>query len=65
MTIISHGYAFQPEVLLKGLQGNKTYIEVGMDLVEREDGESKAFRIKNIVEVFTTLWRLFLESRIR
>ena len=65
MTIISHGYAFQPEVLLKGLQGNKTYIEVGMDLVEREDGVSKAFKIKNIAEVFMTLWKLIFDFRIR
>jgi len=65
MKIISHGYAFQPEVLLKGLQGNKNYVEVGMNLIERKEGESKAFKIKNIVEVFITLWKLFLDSRIR
>jgi glycosyltransferase involved in cell wall biosynthesis len=63
--IISQGYAFQPEVLLKGLQGNQSYIEVGMDLIERKEGESKAFKIKNIVEVFITLWRLFRDLRLK
>jgi hypothetical protein len=31
---------------------------VPMDLIEREKGESKAFRMKNVVDVLSTLKRL-------
>ena len=33
--------------------------EVGMDLTEREHGESKAFRLKNAVDVARTISLLF------
>jgi glycosyltransferase involved in cell wall biosynthesis len=58
MTIQSNGYGFQPEVLLKALRATRTYIEVPMDLLEREHGESKAFRLRNAVDVLRTLKRL-------
>jgi glycosyltransferase involved in cell wall biosynthesis len=58
MTIHSAGYGFQPEVLLKALSVTRTYIEVPMDLIEREHGESKAFRLKNAIDVLRTLRRL-------
>jgi glycosyltransferase involved in cell wall biosynthesis len=58
MTIQSSGFGFQPEVLVKALRQTNTLIEVPMDLVEREHGESKAFRWKNAVDVFHTLRRL-------
>jgi glycosyltransferase involved in cell wall biosynthesis len=58
MTIQSSGYGFQPEVLLKALRVARTYIEVPMDLMEREHGGSKAFRLKNAVDVLRTLKRL-------
>ena len=56
--IESRGYGFQAEVLVKALRLTKTYVEVPMDLIEREKGESKAFRMKNFVDVFNTLKRL-------
>jgi glycosyltransferase involved in cell wall biosynthesis len=56
--IESRGYGFQAEVLVKALRLTKTYVEVPMDLIEREKGESKAFRMKNVVDVFNTLKRL-------
>ena len=40
---------------MKALRKTKTYVEVPMDLIEREKGESKAFRAKNFVDVFKTL----------
>jgi glycosyltransferase involved in cell wall biosynthesis len=58
LTIQSSGYGFQPEVLLKALRMTGSYIEVPMDLMEREQGESKAFRLKNAVDVIRTLKRL-------
>src|SRR5205823_1931973 len=54
LRIQSSGYGFQSEVLVKALHRTKTVIEVPMDLVEREKGESKAFRLKNIVDVLRT-----------
>lgn len=55
LRIESTGYGFQPEVLVKGLRLTKTYVEVPMDLIERKHGESKAFRVKNFVDVARTL----------
>ncbi len=58
MTIESSGFGFQPEVLVKALGQTKTLVEVPMDLMEREHGDSKAFRWKNAVDVYHTLLRL-------
>lgn len=58
LTIQSSGYGFQAEVLVKALRTASTYIEVPMELREREHGESKAFRLKNAVDVARTLRRL-------
>jgi glycosyltransferase involved in cell wall biosynthesis len=55
MRIESTGYGFQPEVLIKSLRVSKTFVEVPMDLIDREKGESKAFRLKNIVDVVRTV----------
>jgi len=58
LTIQSVGYGFQAEVLVKSLGRTRTYIEVPMDLTERQQGESKAFRMKNALDVVRTLKRL-------
>jgi glycosyltransferase involved in cell wall biosynthesis len=55
LRIESHGYGFQAEVLVKALRLATSYIEVPMDLIERAKGESKAFRVKNFVDVWRTL----------
>jgi len=55
LRIESSGYGFQPEVLVKALRRTTTYLEVPMDLIERKHGESKAFRVKNFVDVARTL----------
>ncbi len=43
LRIESSGYGFQPEVLIKSLRLTGTFLEVPMDLIERKQGESKAF----------------------
>jgi glycosyltransferase involved in cell wall biosynthesis len=58
LRIQSSGYGFQAEVLVKSLRLTKSFVEVPMDLMERRAGESKAFRLKNAVDVATTLMRL-------
>jgi len=56
MTIESVGYGFQAEVLVKALQTCRTRLEVPMDLTERLKGESKAFRLKNMINVMKSLY---------
>jgi len=58
LTIRSTGYGFQAEVLVKALRLTRTFIEVPMDLHEREHGASKAFRLKNAIDIARTLKRL-------
>jgi len=55
LRIESGGYGFQAEVLVKSLRLAPTFVEVPMDLIERRMGESKAFRVKNFVDVLRTL----------
>ena len=63
LRIESHGYGFQAEVLVKALRLAPTYVEVPMDLIERQKGESKAFRVKNFVDVWRTLRRIVALER--
>ena len=55
LRIESSGYGFQAEVLVKALRKAQNVIEVPMDLTERVKGESKAFRMKNVIDVLRTL----------
>lgn len=59
MQIESVGFGFQAEVLVKALGVTDSFIEVPMQLREREIGDSKAFRMKNVVDVAATLRRLW------
>src|SRR5581483_1042082 len=58
LVIQSTGYGFQAEVLVKALRQTQSFVQVPMDLIEREHGESKAFRLKNAIDVVRTLRRL-------
>ena len=58
LRIESTGYGFQAEVLVKSLRQTRTLIEVPMDLIERRHGESKAFRVANLIDVVQTLVRV-------
>jgi glycosyltransferase involved in cell wall biosynthesis len=60
LDIESTGFGFQAEVLVKALRIAGSYVEVPMELREREIGDSKAFRLKNVVDVLATLRRLWL-----
>ena len=65
LRIQSTGYGFQAEVLVKALNVTRTFVEVPMDLMERERGESKAFRLANAIDVARTVMRLCrLERRM-
>src|SRR5207245_7088165 len=55
LRIQSSGYGFQAEVLVKSLRLTRTFTEVPMELREREKGRSKAFRLRNVIDVVRTL----------
>jgi dolichol-phosphate mannosyltransferase len=55
LRIESVDYGFPAEVLVKSLRRTRTFVEVPIDLMEREKGASKAFRLKNVVDVLRTL----------
>jgi glycosyltransferase involved in cell wall biosynthesis len=55
LRIESSGFGFQAEVLAKSLNLTRTFVEVPMDLMERQQGDSKAFRWKNAIDVARTL----------
>jgi dolichol-phosphate mannosyltransferase len=60
----SDGFALQSEILVKLLTMGNTYIEVGLKMQERVQGESKAVKFKNIVDVIKTVIRLFFEVKL-
>ena len=59
------GFGFQAEVLLKALDSNLSYIEIPLPIDERASGASKAVNFRNIVSVIATVFRLFVDLRIR
>lgn len=61
----THGFAYMAAILVRLIRSGHGYVEVPMALQERLHGRSKAFRLKNIVSVLTTLARLFWEVRIK
>ncbi|MEO8259904.1 MAG: glycosyltransferase family 2 protein [Acidobacteriota bacterium] len=65
LRIESSGYGFQAEVLVKALRRTTTLREVPMELTERAKGESKAFRVKNVVDVLRTIRVLWAVQRGR
>lgn len=60
----SDGFALQSEILVKLLAMGNTYIEVGLNMQERLAGQSKAVKLKNILDVIRTVIRLFLEIKL-
>lgn len=60
----SDGFALVSEILVKLLAGGNSYIEVGINMQERAQGESKAVKLKNILDVMKTVARLFFEIKI-
>jgi dolichol-phosphate mannosyltransferase len=59
LSVQSSGYGFQAEVLVKALRLTKSFVEVPLDLMERQKGESKAFRMKNVADTLRTLKLLY------
>jgi glycosyltransferase involved in cell wall biosynthesis len=60
----SDGFALMSEILVKLLTKGSTYIEVGIKMQERVQGDSKAVKLKNILDVIKTVVRLFFEVKV-
>lgn len=61
----THGFAYMASILVRLIRSGASYVEVPMQLQPRGHGRSKAFRLKNILSVISTLSALFWEVRIR
>lgn len=61
----THGFAYMAAILVRLIRSGCSYIEVPMPLQARRHGRSKAFRLKNIASVLSTLGRLFWEVRVK
>jgi glycosyltransferase involved in cell wall biosynthesis len=56
----THGFAYQAEIIVKVLDEKGTFHEVMIDNLDREDGSSKAFKIRNILAVSHSILQIFL-----
>lgn len=56
-----NGFAFQAELICKCIQEGKTFLEIQVSNRERHWGSSKAFRLKNILSVIGSSFRIFLK----
>ncbi|MBP7831084.1 MAG: glycosyltransferase family 2 protein [Kiritimatiellae bacterium] len=66
LVLRNSGYGFQAEVLIKAIKGGKSYVEIPIRYTERPGGgESKVFKLKNIVSVAKTLVTLWLWNLFR
>jgi len=61
----THGFAYMASILVRLIRSGHTYVEVGIPLQPREHGRSKAFRLKNILSVLSTIAELFWDVRVR
>jgi hypothetical protein len=58
------GFAFSSEILIRMLARGYTCVQVPMTIRPRLRGQTKAFKVKNILQVATTILKLFYEIRI-
>ncbi len=61
LTEVSDGFAYQAEILVRMIQSGATYVEVGMYLNARP--ETSAFRMANVINVFTNIIKLYYRLR--
>lgn len=62
---ISHGSMMVPELLLRLIAAGESYVEVEIHPKPRTAGQTKTFRLSNIVYVVTSVGRLFVDIRLR
>ena len=65
LPISNSSYAFLAEALVRLIKAGSAYVETPMYCRQRQHGESKAFRLKNVRDVVMTLLRLFWDIRVK
>jgi len=61
MRVRTSSFAFMTDILVRVTRSGHSFIEGRMELKPRDFGESKAFKVKNILLIFYTILKLFLE----
>jgi glycosyltransferase involved in cell wall biosynthesis len=61
----AHGSLFVAELLVRLLRSGQSYVEVGLQPLPRTSGATKTFRLRNILDVFASVMRLFWELRVQ
>ena len=59
---ITGGYAYQAEILCLLLDHKETYLEVQITHIDREEGKSKAFKVKNVLSITHSLLQIALRK---
>jgi dolichol-phosphate mannosyltransferase len=62
ITIGTDGYAYQSEALIKLLRRGASSVGVPVALAEHGDRRTRAFKLKNVMRVGETIWRLMREA---
>jgi glycosyltransferase involved in cell wall biosynthesis len=60
----ANGFSLLSEIIVKLVASGNSYIEVGVHMQERVQGESKAVSVQNILDVISTVTRLFWQIKI-
>jgi dolichol-phosphate mannosyltransferase len=63
ITIRTDSFAYQAEALVKLLKAGHSYVEVGTPITRRAGGRTKAFRLRNFVDVGRAVVRLVGDVR--
>jgi glycosyltransferase involved in cell wall biosynthesis len=61
----AQGSFFVAELLVRLIKSGQRYVEVGLQPIPRSAGSTKTFRIRNVMDVFGSMLRLFWELRVR
>jgi glycosyltransferase involved in cell wall biosynthesis len=59
------GFAYMAAILVRLIRSGASYTEVGINIVQRTSGASKAFAPGNIISVLWAILKLFWEVRLR
>ena len=62
--ISTDGFAFMAEIMVRLIRSGHSYLEIGTPIRERKYGSVKAFRLKNVISVFKTVWTLFWDVNV-
>ena len=63
VTIQTDSFAYQAEALVKLLRRGHSYVEVGTPIAPRAGGRTKAFRLRNAIDVGRAICQLLVDVR--